>query len=248
MPLNLEHPSILGKMEFAEYTICEGLYKKFDNQLYKLKNTFVFNWESDFFSMSADGYFQEVEIKISKADFLKDFEKEKHKYFQAYVDKKEVFFISKGRTSGSFICEYEEGVLRNRAWGYRHLKNVFEYNHEDYLNGFRNYHLEYITRKAYAPATSIRLVTLSKSLVPNKFWYCVPEQLITQVKDMIPDYAGLLKASIGKYGMEVAVVKKAPFVHKNKLNLNGILLGKFYHKSLEQERMIQLFKKEMNKK
>lgn len=53
--------------------------------LYHLSNKYLFSdiqggWESDFVTMIRKSqYFSEVEIKVSKADFYKDFEKPKHK-------------------------------------------------------------------------------------------------------------------------------------------------------------------------
>jgi hypothetical protein len=55
----------------------------FHNHEYKLFNTFIFNWESDFFSMTKSNYTYEVEIKISRSDFRADFQKaEKHFLFK----------------------------------------------------------------------------------------------------------------------------------------------------------------------
>lgn len=49
------------------------------NHNYVLANTYVFDWESDLFSITKTGTTYEIEIKISKADFKKDFGKiDKH--------------------------------------------------------------------------------------------------------------------------------------------------------------------------
>lgn len=50
-----------------------------------------------------------------------------------------------------------------------------------------------------------------KYVVPNYFWYVVPDQLITDV----PVYAGLISI---KYGHYIDVIKKAPRIHKEKLS------------------------------
>lgn len=55
--------------------IYRKLFSVFSNFEHKLKNTYVFNWESDFFCISTSGYVYEIEIKISKADFKNDFKK-----------------------------------------------------------------------------------------------------------------------------------------------------------------------------
>ena len=42
---------------------------------YKLYNTYIYSWESDFFAISKSGYSVEVEIKISRGDFNNDYKK-----------------------------------------------------------------------------------------------------------------------------------------------------------------------------
>jgi len=49
--------------------------RKFNNYEYRLYNTFIYGWESDFFAISSSGYSIEVEVKISKNDFNNDFNK-----------------------------------------------------------------------------------------------------------------------------------------------------------------------------
>ncbi len=47
--------------------------------MYKINNSYIFRWESDFFVMQRNGYCYEIEIKISRDDFFADFDKkEKH--------------------------------------------------------------------------------------------------------------------------------------------------------------------------
>ena len=55
--------------------IQEKITDIFQNYDYKLYNSFVFNWESDFFCISKSGYCVEVEVKISKSDFKADYQK-----------------------------------------------------------------------------------------------------------------------------------------------------------------------------
>lgn len=64
----------------------------FGNHDFKLLNTFIFAWESDFFAISKSGYSVEVEVKVSKADFRKDFthKTDKHELFKRH---KEFAFI-----------------------------------------------------------------------------------------------------------------------------------------------------------
>lgn len=64
--------------------IQRGLYSHYVKHKYHLTNSFIFkwDWETDFFSVSKSGLMYEVEIKISKSDFKRDFDKSKHRIFQ----------------------------------------------------------------------------------------------------------------------------------------------------------------------
>ena len=53
--------------------INQFVYAHFSNYNYRLFNSFVYGWESDFFAVSKSGYSIEVETKISYADFKNDF-------------------------------------------------------------------------------------------------------------------------------------------------------------------------------
>lgn len=68
--------------------VHEAVRAFFGNYEYPLLNTFVFAWESDFFAISKSGYSVEVEVKISKADFKKDFthKTQKHDLFKRHKD------------------------------------------------------------------------------------------------------------------------------------------------------------------
>ena len=55
--------------------IKRKLYRYYENSDYKLFNTFVFDFESDFFCMTKSGHVIECEIKISRSDFFADFKK-----------------------------------------------------------------------------------------------------------------------------------------------------------------------------
>lgn len=62
----------------AVHNYFSGTYK------YCIKNSFIFryDWESDYFCISKEGYSYEIEVKISKADFRNDKKKEKHSLFK----------------------------------------------------------------------------------------------------------------------------------------------------------------------
>lgn len=72
--------------------IHSAISNKFHLHKYKLFNSYVFEWESDFFSVTNDErYIYEVEVKLSRADFLADFQKkEKHLWLSSAMKKIEV--------------------------------------------------------------------------------------------------------------------------------------------------------------
>lgn len=81
--------------------IQKRLWNRFRSHNYKLSNVFVFDWESDFFSITKSGYCYEIEIKISKADFKADFNKmvrntRKHEFLLKYdsIFKPNKFFFA----------------------------------------------------------------------------------------------------------------------------------------------------------
>lgn len=71
-----------------------------------------------------------------------------------------------------------------------------------------------------------------KKLVPNKFYYALPPDLIDE-KD-IPKYAGLIIVN----GSHATIKKHAPFIHKNKYDFRKILCDKFYYQWLTQKRKL----------
>jgi len=75
-------------------------------------------------------------------------------------------------------------------------------------------------------STQIRIKTIDRC--PNKFWYCCPKGMIPL--NELPEYAGLYY--IDK-NMRMTVVKKAPFIHKEKEDLRQVLLDKFYWESIK---------------
>ena len=79
-----------GNFVFTEQNILERLRLGYmSNPAYAIANLFVFSWESDFLLKTKAGYWYEVEVKISRADFKND---RKHK--------SEKYDILEGRTEG----------------------------------------------------------------------------------------------------------------------------------------------------
>ena len=71
---------ITDKFDYTEEGIRSVLNLEYlSNPKYLLHNLYVFGWESDYLAKTNAGYWYEVEIKISLADFKADFKKrEKH--------------------------------------------------------------------------------------------------------------------------------------------------------------------------
>lgn len=61
--------------------VYDGCRIFLDNHEYILNNVYIFEWESDLFAISTSKYAVEIEVKISRSDFLADFKKKKHKLF-----------------------------------------------------------------------------------------------------------------------------------------------------------------------
>lgn len=64
--------------------VQERVGNLFSNHNHHFLNKYIFgsDWESDFFSVTSSGYIYEVEVKISKSDFIADFTKFKHRLFE----------------------------------------------------------------------------------------------------------------------------------------------------------------------
>lgn len=94
--------------------IIKSLRIKFLNHKYQINNAFIYDWESDFFTISESGYVYEVEIKISRGDFKDDFNKvEKHQLLEVndpekYLKKPNRFYYAapKNLLSTTMIPEY----------------------------------------------------------------------------------------------------------------------------------------------
>jgi len=76
-------------------------------------------------------------------------------------------------------------------------------------------------------------IPIAKAFIPNRFYYAVPEGLIT--KEEVPEYAGLI--TVGSYAK---IIKRAPFIHRRKLEFRKILCDKFYHRWEYERRRNQL--------
>jgi hypothetical protein len=215
--------------------IYSALYKLYANYEYKLNNTFVFRWESDFFAMSKTGYFMECEVKVSRSDFFVDFKKQKHRLFQDVHNKKTHHILVDG--SGGYDSEgmnvignVELGQLRTQygdttgrrylgwRWGMKNGKSGY------WVNDYGRVHIDKRIETMYAPLTRIRIKPIESFHVPHRFNYVVPHGLI-KVEE-VPKYAGLIYVNKDNWATQV---KAAPFLHKRKMDLDKILLKKYYN-------------------
>lgn len=182
--------------------IEEALRKNYSHAKYSISNSFIFNWESDFFIIYKNGYCVEIEIKVSRGDFFADFKK-KNKHKQLLEHKKEKIVLKR-------TC-------------YDKIVNRYDYSEKKVIK--------------MHPHTS---VDIKDNIIPNRFYYCVPEGLIS--KDEVPDYAGLIYFNEKEKYNKLNEVKKSRLLHKNKYLdekwFIKILLEKFYWLSEKQRTTI----------
>lgn len=224
----------------TERTIQQSLRRWADNHRYILVNAYVFDWESDFFSITKSHNSNEVEIKISKADFRKDFEKDKHKFFDALLKKKS-HVVTKSqyrlREAGDLlgrICYKELQIgwsMRRGATGKVVDPDIKFTDDEDSFGYWhlrdRNIYLQerHSGQDIHARATKIEIEEIAQKRLPHKFYYACPAGLL-QVDDM-PAYAGLLWV----YESKVLIKKKAPALHTRLIGDNKmyeVLADKFW--------------------
>lgn len=90
------------------YNMCQVFL---GNHEYILQNAYIFNWESDIFALSKSKYAVEIEVKVSKSDFLADFKKiEKH-------------LLLKNRSKKWIMCD--KRVYEGAQWFYKYC--TFKY-------------------------------------------------------------------------------------------------------------------------
>ena len=213
--------------------IDKCLYYKFHAHKYQISNSFIYSEESDFFSVTTTGYTQEIEVKISRSDFKADFKKYKHASFKQLISGQK-YIVRKGSITWkvkepimmNFVDEDGKGVMEKDKYGRNRPKRVPSGRFREYTSmGKPNENFE-----SHAISTGVRIF---KPILPNKFWYAVPENLISV--EEVPDYAGLYY--ILESG-EIKTMKRAPFIHKEKHNIDKILLDKFYYLSLKLKNKI----------
>jgi hypothetical protein len=101
-----------GKVDAKD--IIQSLSLRYVNHKYLINNAYLFDWESDFFSVSESQYLYEYEIKVSKSDFKDDFNKKsKHQLLESetpgsFQKKPNKFFyaVPKGLLMSHMIPSY----------------------------------------------------------------------------------------------------------------------------------------------
>jgi hypothetical protein len=217
--------------------IYESIYQHFLNYEYKLFNSFVYDWECDFFGMSKSGYFMEVEVKVSRSDYFNDFKKEKHELFKDFFAKKSHHIyrgIYQMWSRDRLICEYIEPKINFEYDGKdcsNRIKRLYNWrrgNHNGrfgyWVNDYGGSWVGYGKKEVYAPSTGISIKPLSEIHCPNTLYFACPENMVKI--DEVPAYAGLLYI---RDAYTCDVIKKAPYIHKTKQDLTKILLKKFYN-------------------
>jgi len=104
--------------------VHETVKALFGNYDYPLFNTFIFDWESDFFAISKSGYSVEVEVKVSRQDFKKDFKCKTAKHLT---------FIGHKRDQ---VCVPHGGISVKRTYNplTRNVETAAEYSTIRYVN------------------------------------------------------------------------------------------------------------------
>ena len=189
--------------------VYSSVNRLFDHK-YKLNNSYIYNWESDYFGIAkGSGYSYEVEIKMSRSDFKADFKKtNKHK---SLVSRGRECLLKGSNKMSSMSIEYA------LSCGFKLDK--FEKSRFD----GKEYDKSHKVRKH--TSTSI---LIQKLIIPNRFYYACPEGLIDASE--IPNYAGLIYVS--QY--HAYTEKQALLLHKDKINLDRVLLDKFYYKYINK--------------
>ncbi|MEE9408203.1 MAG: hypothetical protein V3V28_09025 [Polaribacter sp.] len=219
--------------------ITKALWYNYHNRDFKLDNSFIYSWESDFFSITKTGFAHEIEIKISRSDFLADFKKiNKHESLNQIFKGNKLCVFRNGLEYHVKIPITKPKLNKN---GVRMRDEFYKIIYEN-TGVFRN--SVRMTKEYNIPKTHQNLDTklistsiqILKPKVPNKFYYAVPEGLIS--KEEVPIYAGLLYINENS----IKEIKKAPFIHKEKLDLTKVLLDKFHYLSLRQKNEISFLK------
>jgi len=108
--------------------VLRSVKRHFGNYDYPLFNCYMYAWECDFWALSTSKYSVEVEVKISRADFFKDFKKtSKHEMFAAHKQEHAIYYKQPYRQYGD--RPIKEGAYSSLEYckPANHLPNKFFY-------------------------------------------------------------------------------------------------------------------------
>lgn len=98
--------------EIKAQDVQQAISQRFPDHKYFLFNSYIFDWESDYLSVSESNYVYECEIKVSLNDFKKDFKKkDKHIILDSKTNPKKIpnkFFYAckKGLIPTMYVPSY----------------------------------------------------------------------------------------------------------------------------------------------
>lgn len=217
----------------TERDLQQAVRRLFHNHQYVLTNSFVFDWESDLFSVTKTGNVYEVEMKISKADYRKDFEKDKHQLFKSNTQGKTHHIFHHPGHRWAWDAARVIGKFSYQEVTWQHPKGYYyDYRLRTHVTGYGESFIERKQVELMAACTTIKITPIEKILCPNRFYYACPPEIISA--NNLPPYAGLIHVHDRD---EAVIIKQAPFIHKRTLlggPLTSILLDKFWYQSLKQ--------------
>lgn len=182
--------------------IERGVLRYFLKYRYPMLNSYIFDWESDFFCISKSGYSYEIEIKVSRSDFLSDQKNKKDKYRILEASKP---FVKKGfqQYNGQNIKDGKKTWFSYSSFGWDKVPI----------------------------RTSIKFIFPDK-MRPNKFIYACPENMISEdeIPDWAGLlYVRENKVGYSIYHKYIPMLIKQPkFLHRNKNDKLKDILHKKY--------------------
>lgn len=184
----------------TEKLIQKALLKNFHSHQYKFTNVYYFQNESDWLSFLPSGFCYEVEVKISRADFKKDFSKPRHEIHKKNNSGQKYYIQRNGlerKSNPSWeMCKAFPDLIESREYRTYSRRSSMAMEVSYYMN----------------ISSQIEIREVKNKTLPNKFFYAVPEGLVST--EEVPDYAGLLYV---KPDLTIQKVKDGKFIHKDKL-------------------------------
>ena len=115
-------------IKLKEKDIQKGLVRHFDTNVYHLLNAYIFdnNCESDYFAITKAGYSHEIEVKLSKNDFIAENKKvEKYYYLENFSGGQYVTAFDKKYLM--VTEEWKQEIYNRKGYcdvNYKEMKNV----------------------------------------------------------------------------------------------------------------------------